>query len=243
MRILSASATNCFQVLASAHGELLGGRVGLKISNAFDATTTNRLIDDYLALSQAGSQFLHISDATPDSYRESVNHPQSKVPTVCARATMLGKNMAPNGILHRVVQTICALKDLPPDEVFSAPSSGRYWTSTVTFYPSGGGWLGSHKDPEDIYGGIHILLNMSTRGVHYERGGLYLLDDSASVIDIEPHWQAGDLLMFNAEKIAHGVSPVDPTKEKPSSALAFPKKRSEVRGRFSCQTTRVVLNR
>jgi hypothetical protein len=70
--------------------------------------------------------------------------------------------------------------------------------------------MNAHIDPEKSYGEVHMIINGSTLYKDFNSGGIYFLQGSGQKIDIEQYWSKGDLILFNACKIYHGVAPVDP---------------------------------
>lgn len=84
-------------------------------------------------------------------------------------------------------------------------------------YPSGGGFLGEHKDkskyfPKNI---LNVLVPLSskrnkTNKASFNTGGLYYVSNNKK-INIEKYIDVGDLIIHNQD-VMHGVNSIDPDK-------------------------------
>ncbi len=90
----------------------------------------------------------------------------------------------------------------------NTPKDGIIDRIQVVNYPSGGGKIDTHWDP---YNGMKPVLStyMSKRGVDYQSGGFYLIDQQDRVVDVEDHIDVGDM-GFTFPTVAHGMAAVDP---------------------------------
>lgn len=90
-------------------------------------------------------------------------------------------------------------KNLPHDGVIDRIQLAQY--------PAGGGGLEPHQDPilnqKVIIGGI-----MSKRGVNYQTGGIFFMNNKKERVEVEDHLDIGDMFC-SYPTIVHGVNPVD----------------------------------
>lgn len=77
----------------------------------------------------------------------------------------------------------------------------------IHHYPSGGGYIANHRDPDIFLKTIGITL-MSEYGKDYKSGGLYLLDYRANKLEVDPIWNVGDTVLAYPT-IWHGCTPID----------------------------------
>lgn len=105
------------------------------------------------------------------------------------------------------------LRNAPPDADYdSLPSSGLISRLVSQHYPRGGGYLSEHVDPHSPFALIQTIVQASTPGVDYERGGLFMrTSESAPPIFLDEYTDVGDLFVL-ATDVRHGVAPIDPTK-------------------------------
>ena len=90
--------------------------------------------------------------------------------------------------------------------VNNLPSQGPTDRIQFVHYPANGGVLHDHVDPDHNQKFV-IGVNMSKRGVDYEKGGFYTLDAKNKKIDFELLVSPGDALVCDA-RLIHGVSTV-----------------------------------
>ncbi|MFM2130092.1 MAG: hypothetical protein RL477_1638 [Pseudomonadota bacterium] len=105
----------------------------------------------------------------------------------------------------RSVKTISGLE--PDAFENNLPHDGTVDRIVVYCYPFGGGNLKAHIDPTNNHKTTTGVM-MSTRGVDYESGGFYCIDEAGKPIDLEPEIEAGDMFIFYPT-LEHGVLPVD----------------------------------
>lgn len=106
-----------------------------------------------------------------------------------------------------------ALAGFPSDAFLeNTPKDGHISRLSFHCYPKGGGCINKHADPVGDHQNNVPVLQMSTKGVDYEEGGLYVEGIGGDIIDIDSMIEKGDVLFFNAE-IIHGVAPIDPGKK------------------------------
>jgi len=89
----------------------------------------------------------------------------------------------------------------------NTPIDGVVDRIQVARYPAGGGGLDMHVDPTKNQRVI-IGAMMSKRGVDYETGGFYFLDQNMEKVDLETQLDIGDMVCAYPTMV-HGVSAVD----------------------------------
>ena len=89
----------------------------------------------------------------------------------------------------------------------NTPLDGIVDRIQVARYPSGGGGLDAHVDPTRNQRVI-IGAMMSKRGVDYETGGFYCVDQNMEKVDLETQLDIGDMVCAYPT-VVHGVSAVD----------------------------------
>lgn len=70
--------------------------------------------------------------------------------------------------------------------------------TTWSYYPSGKGWLKSHKD--SVYSDsllLHYIIPLTFKGIDYEDGGLFFTDKLGVVVDVDAELKKGDVLFFD----------------------------------------------
>lgn len=82
-------------------------------------------------------------------------------------------------------------------------------------YPEGGGFMLEHQDHVGVESSkkqnasfLQILVFVTQRGVHFQKGGAYLVHDGQK-IDIENLALPGDIVVYDG-KSSHGVDDIDP---------------------------------
>ncbi len=75
-------------------------------------------------------------------------------------------------------------------------------------YPSGGGYLEAHQDPESFQK-IIIMIKLSKKGLDYQEGGFFIQEENSVNEDIDDYLDAGDMYIINPS-CTHGVRPIDP---------------------------------
>lgn len=75
-------------------------------------------------------------------------------------------------------------------------------------YPSGGGHLEAHQDPESFQK-IVIMIKLSKKGLDYQKGSFFIQEGNSIDEDIDDYLDAGDMYIINPS-CTHGVSPIDP---------------------------------
>ena len=118
-----------------------------------------------------------------------------------------------SGIRKIINQACCPLKFL------SGLSTDEYTNNTpkdkiverlqVTRYPPTG-FVEPHLDPDPLMRFV-ISGYLSKRGVDYQEGGFYMIDEKNGKLDLEIHIDAGDIGFFYAT-LRHGVDEIDAKK-------------------------------
>ena len=70
------------------------------------------------------------------------------------------------------------------------------------------GFIETHVDANTL---LRLVISgyLTTKGIHYENGGFYLVDENDKKFDIEDQRQAGDIGLFYAS-VRHGLDMIDP---------------------------------
>jgi hypothetical protein len=73
------------------------------------------------------------------------------------------------------------------------------------------GYIETHVDANTL---LRLVISgyLTTKGIHYKKGGFYLVDENDKKFDIEDQIQAGDIGLFYAS-VRHGLDVIDPEKE------------------------------
>ena len=112
-----------------------------------------------------------------------------------------------------------------------APVGKIYSMTRVQYYPSGGGFMATHKDDRGeivskksgIENYFQLLFLMSKKGKDFKTGGGYIIKDNKKIIHDE-FTDQGDIIIYNG-KIEHGVSTID-------SHLPLNNDNKKLKGRF-----------
>ena len=94
------------------------------------------------------------------------------------------------------------------------PVGNLYPLTRVQYYPSGGGFMASHKDSRganvtknDGIKNYTLLFLMSKKGVDYKTGGGYIIKNNKRIF-LDDKADRGDIVIYNG-KIEHGVETID----------------------------------
>lgn len=121
--------------------------------------------------------------------------------------------------LHNTFKELAKLRNILyklPENYAISDTQDDLWThSRIQHYPRGGGFLCSHQDQQafqnvaqsgfESY--IQVLLMMSDKGKHFEKGGGYMVHEGKRVI-LEDFSQIGDIAIYNGQTL-HGVEAID----------------------------------
>ena len=77
----------------------------------------------------------------------------------------------------------------------------------IHHYPSGGGYMSYHTDP-DVYLKTIAITYMSEYGKDYKSGGLYLQNHKSDKIQVDSVTNVGDMV-FVYPTMLHGCAPID----------------------------------
>ena len=95
------------------------------------------------------------------------------------------------------------------NEVFNNTPKDKYVTRVwIVQYPQGGGYIQAHDHSTESFCLANIAI-MSEKGIDYDSGGIYFIDENANKIFIDDHVNVGDIVTTYKKQI-HGVEPVDP---------------------------------
>ncbi|MEL7504218.1 MAG: hypothetical protein AAFN18_17320 [Cyanobacteria bacterium J06554_6] len=117
-----------------------------------------------------------------------------------------------------------------PDHFAQDTVDEGLWTAArIHQYPTGGGFMGIHRDKtlanvsrQANLNYFQILLIMTQAGVDFERGGGFIEHNGQRTV-FEQHCQLGDLIIYDSQTL-HGVEEIDPHQlldlERPTGRLA-----------------------
>lgn len=120
-------------------------------------------------------------------------------------------NEDPLGIWHEITERWRVVKQvmgLRADEYESfTPKDGVVDRIQVVRYPPSIGYLEPHTDPF-LHQRLFLSAYMGKRGVDYQGGGFYAVDDKDRAVEIEDSIEVGDIAIGCAT-VCHGVAPCD----------------------------------
>ena len=114
---------------------------------------------------------------------------------------------------------MCKLRNLLMGEdinfCISKPVKNLYSLTRIQYYPSGGGFMASHKDRRGqnvikktgMKNYIQILFLMSKKGEDFNSGGGFIVKNNKRIIHDDVA-NRGDIIIYNG-KIEHGVETID----------------------------------
>jgi hypothetical protein len=74
---------------------------------------------------------------------------------------------------------------------------------SMNYYPHDKGFLSEHKDIKE--GSIFwMVFNLTIKGKHYEKGGLYIIDREGRRVELDDNYKEGSVLFFDGG-LSHGV--------------------------------------
>ena len=116
----------------------------------------------------------------------------------------------------RLAQLRNRLIDKPHDFAIDQVSNEGFWTaSRIQHYPSGGGFFAEHRDAvlsqqtqqAGLADFLQIILLLTERGIDYQTGGAYVVNQGERV-DLEGLYGCGDVLLYDGRSV-HGVDDID----------------------------------
>jgi len=197
------------------------------IKNLLTTAETLRCVRLHQALAIEGDQgWASVRRGCRDNYREIKHNPLSKVDQFCSRSIFFEWNSCIKKITD-AVSKITGIKGILEGDGF-VEKNDHFFQAAISCYPVGGGMMAPHIDPLDTFFGLHVIVNLSTRGDDFIEGGLKVKsNESDDFIDIEKYWRSGDAIVFNASAVLHSVEPIDAAEP----SLGF------LRGRYSLSVT------
>ena len=156
-------------------------------------------------------------DECPDYHRVHDNYPQAHVKSRMHGFYFHGWLDHNSDLFNRfseIFEIKCFLGGLSAsDYVNTRPSSGAVARVNFQNYPSGGGYIAEHADPNSNYALIQTLVQASQPGKDFKSGGLFAREAPKSEkIFLEFQSDVGDLLVLSPA-VPHGVDPIDPDLE------------------------------
>ena len=156
-------------------------------------------------------------DDCPDYHRLHDNYPQAYVKSKMHSFYFHGWFDHNRDLFKRfseIFEIKCFLGGIKAsDYVGSMPSSGAVARVNAQNYPSGGGYIAEHIDPNSNYALIQTLIQGSQPGRDFRSGGLFARRaPNAEKIFLDFHTEVGDLMVLSPA-IPHGVDPIDPEME------------------------------
>ena len=124
--------------------------------------------------------------------------------------------------LHKYFLAMCELRNIligkPKEFCTFRPIDGLYTSSRVQYYPSGGGFMASHKDNRasnisklsKIKNYIQIIFNMTEKKIDYKSGGAFIINNNKRIL-VDNFTKPGDILVYNG-LVEHGVATIDSEK-------------------------------
>jgi hypothetical protein len=102
-----------------------------------------------------------------------------------------------------------ALSGMPPDLYLGREGhDGIVARLPVQFYPSGSGYMNRHQDPVGSHQLTVPTVTLSTKGVDFESGGLFVEDSEGRRCEVDDLTSPGDAVFVDA-RLVHGVDLVD----------------------------------
>ncbi|QET02566.1 hypothetical protein FOB72_11315 [Cupriavidus pauculus] len=90
----------------------------------------------------------------------------------------------------------------------NVPSAGPIARIVCHQYPPGGGGQEEHIDPVSPFAKVQTIIQASTPGEDYRKGGLYINDPEYGIVNIDPLTKKGDLILASPG-VKHGVASID----------------------------------
>lgn len=120
-------------------------------------------------------------------------------------------------LFRRLAAVRNALMEKPLDFATSDVEEGLWTAARIHQYPTGGGFMGAHRDRigTDVLDGkslnyYQVLLALSQKGVDFETGGGFVEHEDRTIC-FEDFCKPGDILIYDSQTL-HGVADVDPHK-------------------------------
>jgi len=104
----------------------------------------------------------------------------------------------------------CGLKE-GNDGVYTIGNSKYCDLPKLAQYPVGGGFMNCHRDDNNEYAVMNVLLSLCKRGEDFMSGGVYYHDRNNNFLDVENILGIGDLYAHDI-KTPHGVRAIDDEK-------------------------------
>ncbi len=106
-----------------------------------------------------------------------------------------------------------ALSGMPPDLYLGREGNeGVVARLAIQFYPKGLGYLNRHRDPVGSHQLTVPTVTLSTKGVDFESGGLFVEGLDGDRCEIDDITGPGDAVFVDA-RLTHGVDRIDPDAE------------------------------
>jgi hypothetical protein len=78
---------------------------------------------------------------------------------------------------------------------------------STTCYPTRAGWMRRHSDGHNDVPILQYMVPMTHKGVDYEAGGLYLVLDDGTKVDVDAQMKPGSVVFFDG-RLDHGVDTI-----------------------------------
>ena len=110
---------------------------------------------------------------------------------------------------------LAGLDIIMTDDVLQKP---KFNGTRLQIYPSGGGFLGGHIDSRAMDSlrdlnrpFIQLVLLVTEKGLDFQKGGAYVVNNKNEYIDTEKFGLSGDILVYDGNTM-HGVADIDSDK-------------------------------
>ena len=115
----------------------------------------------------------------------------------------------------RLIEVRDAIRDDEKNTNDSSLTGDSFNACRFQIYPTGGGFMLEHQDHVGVKNSseqngsyLQMLVFLTQRGVHFQKGGAYLVHNEQK-IDIEGLTLQGDIVVYDG-KSSHGVDDIDP---------------------------------
>ena len=100
---------------------------------------------------------------------------------------------------------LCLNREINDGLLFS--KSKNALSLSVNYYAPEKGYLAPHEDTKDQEIYLWMIFNLTFKGEHFDKGGLYLIDKTGKKIDLDELASPGSVIFFNG-MLTHGVDKI-----------------------------------
>ena len=184
------------------------------IKNSLSKNRVDHIINEIHKFTQASpSKFYKMLEGVPNFHRwigkDLINSYSIKYTKHSTHIFQWNEDIADvRKIIMEVCKPIKYLAGLSYDEFKNnTPKDLVIERLQIARYPPTG-FIETHVDANTL---LRLVISgyLTTKGIHYEKGGFYLVDKDDKKFDIEDQIQAGDIGLFYAS-VRHGLDMIDP---------------------------------